>query len=274
MKVFKLIKHPKVKLLAAVEEESHPINSSFEGGSKLEGWTKIEVETLYKRVYSDFPHYVIGQPVVSERIKLMMEKDHILLNKVEFLPLCNEDKDIFMINVTNVLDCVDYPRSDIRRFKDGSWMSFENLVFDKAKIPENTYIFKIKETAAVEVFITDKFKDWVEKNKLKGLDFSVVYDLEKTEGEEQEQRIAYESVLEQIEQNKGEEFSYDEARELIRKGYSMASGAYKMQLDDQGRFWLGDLTKALKYQWIMPVFIPPVLLLLKMHKIEPSIIEE
>ncbi|NUU74349.1 hypothetical protein [Paenibacillus xylanilyticus] len=87
----------------------------------------------------------------------MMEKDHILLNKVEFLPLCNEDKNIFMINVTNVLDCVDYLRSDIRRFKDGSWMSFENLVFDKAKIPENTYIFKIKETAAVEVFITDKF---------------------------------------------------------------------------------------------------------------------
>ncbi|NUU74350.1 hypothetical protein [Paenibacillus xylanilyticus] len=114
----------------------------------------------------------------------------------------------------------------------------------------------------------------MEKNKLKGLDFSVVYDLEKTEGEEQKQRIAYESVLEQIEQNKGEEFSYDEARELISKGYSMASGAYKMQLDDQERFWLGDLTKALMYQWIMPVYIPPVLLLQKWHKIEPFNIEE
>ncbi len=84
---------------------------------------------------------------------------------------------------------------------------------------------------------------------------------------EEGQQSLYDTVLEEIERNKGEEYCYDDARELVDQGKTMASGSWKMQVDDQGRLWLGQLLKDLSYQWIMPTYIPPVLLLRSWHKV-------
>jgi hypothetical protein len=43
-----------------------------------------------------------------------------------------------------------------------------------------------------------------------------------------------------------------------------------MKLDDQGRLWLGELLKGLSYQWMMPTYIPPVLLLESWHEAKSS----
>ena len=74
MRIYRFNHDTKAKLLADVEDDHHPISSDFHGQSKIKGWTTISLETLYKKSYKDFPKYHIGKPVVSKRVKEMMEK--------------------------------------------------------------------------------------------------------------------------------------------------------------------------------------------------------
>jgi hypothetical protein len=76
---------------------------------------------------------------------------------VEILPLFHVDMDLYVINVINVLDCVDWERSDVKWTENNSFAGFNKLVFDFTKIPDNTYMFKIKEWAMVSVFVTEAF---------------------------------------------------------------------------------------------------------------------
>ncbi|WP_145333989.1 imm11 family protein [Paenibacillus xylanexedens] len=270
MKIYRFKHDLKAKVLASVEDDRHPINSDFHGESKINEWTVVNLETLKERRYIDFPDYHIGKPVVSKRVKEKMEEEGILASEVEFLPITNNDTELFLMNVTKILECVDYSRSDIGRFKDGSWARFNKLVFDPSKIPHGTCMFKIKETPGVQVFVTEKFKQWVEEHKFKGLNFSQVYDADFTEEMEAEQQRLYDAALEEIGRNKGQEYSYEEARELVDQGEAMASGPWKMQLNKHGQFVQGELLKDLSYQWMIPAYIPPVLLLKSWHKVKKS----
>lgn len=168
------------------------------------------------------------------------------------------------------MDCVDWNITDVRRYNDGDFAGFNKLMFDFSKIPNDTFMFKIKETATVEVFVTDLFKKVVEQHKFKGLNFSVIYDSEFKQKMEDEEQLLYAQALEVIERNKEEEHSYEDACELVDQGEAMVSGPWKMQLDQKGQFWPGELLKDLSYQWIMPDYIPPVLLLKSWQKVERS----
>ncbi|WP_147614419.1 hypothetical protein [Paenibacillus odorifer] len=103
-------------------------------------------------------------------------------------------------------------------------------------------LFKIKETAIVQFFVTDAFKQLVELHVLKGLDFSEVYDSAFTAEKEEEQERNYQAALDFIERNKGIEVSYDEARFLMEQEKVVASGKWRMQLDENGELWLANLT--------------------------------
>lgn len=260
--------YSKSMVITSDNDENHPITDSFDGEPKLDLWTPIKVRTVSKKSYRDFPVYLSSKPVISARVKEVIEP--FVKDEVEFLPLLHDELDLYMINVTKVLDCVDWKRSDIRTYEDGSLAGFNKLVFDFTKIPAETYIFKFVERASTLVYVTEAFKDLIESHKFKGLDFSVVFDSEFTEEKEQEQKRNYEMALEEIERKKGVEFSYEEARDRVDKGQAVASGKWKMQLDEKGRFWLGELTLDLTYQWIMPFYTPPILLSYLWHEVEKS----
>ncbi|MBN2980382.1 MULTISPECIES: imm11 family protein [Cohnella] len=274
MRIYELRSHYKSVPITSYNDESHPISSRFEGGSKLQSWSPILVETIVEESYNseesynDFPKYITGKPVVSSRVKEVIKL--FVQEEVEFLPLMHEKLDLYMINVTNVLNCVNWERSDVKLTTKGKFAGFNKLVFDFGKIPASTYMFKIKETVRICVYVTEAFKNLIESQNLKGLDFSVVYDSEFTEEKELEQKRNYELALAEIERHKGEEFSYEEALERVDRGQAVASGKWKMQLDEKGRFWLGDLNLELKYSWIMPIYMPPVLLGYRWHEVEKS----
>lgn len=258
-------------MLKGLEREvryGHLVGSDFDGSSKKHEWYPVRLETLYKKTYKDFPDFVGGKPVVSARVKDIIQP--YVKDEVEFLPLLHDELDLYMINVLKVLDCVDWKRSDIQTFDDGSFAGFNKLVFDFNKIPSNTLMFKIKERATIWVFVTEFFKDIIERNKLKGLDFSVEFDSEFTEEKELEQKQNYEAALKELEDYQGPEVSYEEARNLVDQGKTMASGKWRMELDGKGTFWLGQLTLDLSYQWMSPVYIPPILLGQLWHEVEKS----
>ncbi|WP_379135730.1 imm11 family protein [Paenibacillus sp. sgz500958] len=254
--------------LAAVDKKKypgHPLFPRFKGISKIEGWWPIKLETLHRNTHTDFPYFTSGKPLVSEKVKSILEP--YIKDEVEFLPLDHDEINLFLMNVTNILDCVDWERSDAEWFEK-YFMRFKKLRFDFTKIPLNTYIFKIKETAGSTVFVTEAFRKLIENHNLQGLDFSEVYDSEFTEEKELVQKRKYEAMLQGIEKNKGPEFSYEEARERVDQNKAVASGKWRMQLDHTGEFWLGDLTLDLNYQWTQPMYIPPILLGYEWHEVE------
>jgi len=252
------------------ESSGHPMVTKFKGESKCDEWWPIKLDTLEQNTYSDFPHYIIGKPILSEKVKCILEL--YIKDEVELLSLIHAEQSIYMVNVINILDCVDWKRSDVSWFEEEYFLGFNKLVFNFTKIPSNTYIFKIKETAETCVYITESFKELVENNHLQGLDFSVVYDSEFTEEKELEQQQNYEAALLGIENTKGPEFSYEEAEKKVDQNKAVASGKWRMQMDDEGKFWLGNLTLELKYQWVRPVYIPPILLEYQWHEVEKSAI--
>ncbi|MBJ6361121.1 imm11 family protein [Paenibacillus sp. GCM10012307] len=270
MKIYELKSHPKSMNITSDEKEDqdHPISSDFNGESKRSFWSPIKVETIYKKSYNDFPNYRIGKPVVSASVKKIIEP--YIKDEVEFLPLLHDHLELYMVNVTKVLDCVDWKRSDIRTYDDGEFAGFNKLVFDFSKIPEGTYMFKFRERTTTRVYITQALKELIERNKFKGLDFSVVHDSEYTEEKEQEKQRSFEAALSAIENSKGIEYTYDDARDKVESGKAFVSGKWKMQLDDKGRFWIGELMLDLTYQWLMPVYIPPILLGQLWHEAEKS----
>lgn len=110
----------------------------------------------------------------------------------------------------------------------------------------------------------------MELHDLKGLDFSEVYDSAFTAEKEEEQERNYQAALDFIERNKGIEVSYDEARFLMEQEKVVASGKWRMQLDENGELWLANLTPDLIYCWGQPIYIPPVLMLFQWHEVEKS----
>ncbi|KHL92695.1 hypothetical protein QW71_27550 [Paenibacillus sp. IHB B 3415] len=245
---------------------SHSINTDFEGQILAYTWQPVELQTHKEKSFNEFPHFVNGKPVVSERVMQILKP--YTAHEVEFLPLMHNEFDIFMINVTNILDCVDWQKSKAKWFKEKYFLGFDDLVFDFAKVPENTYMFKIKELAATRVYVTESFRTIIEKHQLQGLDFSVVYDSEFTEEMEREQKRKYEAALLTIENNKGMEFTYTEAEQRMNQGKAVESGKWKMQFDEQGEMWLGELMLDLKYKWGKPVYIPPILLGYSWHEVD------
>lgn len=271
MKVYEIRCLEKSMVLTSIDDEfikRHPIESDFDGSSKISLWTPVKIRTLFKKKYKDFPNYLTDKPVVSAKVKEIIEP--YIGNQAEFLPLLHDELELYMMNITNVIDCADWERSKVFWTSKGKFAGFEKIVFDFDKMPEGTYIFKLKQVATSKSFMTEALKNLIEKYKLKGLDFSHEYDSEYTEEKEQEQKRNLEAALQEMGAHKGKEFTYEEAREHVNQGKAMVSGKWKMQLDSKGQFWLGELTLDLKYQWIRPVYIPPVLFGYLWHEVEKT----
>ena len=148
---------------------------SFDGRSHLNKWNPIKVKRMEPEKgldLSDAPGFNI--PVFSR--KAMECLYPLISNNVEILPLDFDEGDYFVINVTTVLDAIDYEKSVYKTFRDGKRiMAFKKYAF----IPEvvkNTSIFKISDEKTRYAFVSDEFKQIVEKNNLTGFKFVLVWD--------------------------------------------------------------------------------------------------
>ncbi|MCJ8012825.1 hypothetical protein MUG84_13895 [Paenibacillus sp. KQZ6P-2] len=271
MKVYRWINNENVMILRYKNDldNDHPIFTSFNGDSVLGSWTPFELITFYKKKYKDIPLYDSGMPVVSRRVRDIIEP--YVANEVEFLPLIHEELELYMINVTNIIDCVDYDRSEVL-LSVGKMAGFTKIVFDFSKIPSETYLFKIREMAETKVFLTQAFKEIIESHKIKDLDFSDDYDSKFTKEMQIQQQQQYEAALTVLENYQGHEFSYEEAISKIDAALAVETGKWRMQRDEKGRLWLGQLKPDLNYLWMRPMYIPPMLLGYRWHEIERSII--
>lgn len=150
---------------------------SFDGRPKADGWKPIKVNRAHpkKMKLSDFPYAftnVFSLKAVNG-LKTLIEDD------VEILPLEFEEIQYFVINVTTVLDVIDYDRSEFETFDNSDRiLAFDKYAFRLCDDLHQHNIFKLIDEPASYTFVNERFKDEVERNGLTGFKFELVWDSE------------------------------------------------------------------------------------------------
>lgn len=93
-------------------------------------------------------------------------KGHTQIFKIK-----NQESLFYVINVTDIIDCLDYDKSEIKRFpSSGRVMRVTKYSFIKSKL-KNAIIFKLPEFVKTTCYVTEEFKKVVEENHIKGFKF-------------------------------------------------------------------------------------------------------
>lgn len=94
-----------------------------------------------------------------------------LKNHSQIFQLKNEDKIFYVINVTDIIDCLDYDKSEIKYFpSSGRIMGVKKYAFHNKKL-KNAIIFKLPEFSKNVSYVTEEFKNVVEENYITGFKF-------------------------------------------------------------------------------------------------------
>jgi hypothetical protein len=219
-------------------------------------WESVYVEEIKPNGKKFDISKLCTNPVFSEKAVLMLK--NMLNDKVEVLPYSNKKEHYYAINVINMIDCVDLEKSEvIWDYEYNIVKEIKRFVFIEEKV-RNQVIFKIPQYKGTRVFVTDTFRDKVIETNLTGFKFYEVWDSEEIE----EDLIDPEKI-----EFEGPAYSYAEARSLWEQGKTVASGKWAIQQQDD-MMYLGELGRKGTYSWMVPYYIPPVLLDLQWHVID------
>jgi hypothetical protein len=234
-------------------------------GNPIEDWKAVDVQTYRDGKYTDAPQLISGIPILSKRAIECLST--IMKGSVEILPLSHPEYDLYAVNVLNVIDAIDYKNAEEKRLSSGHFVGFNKYAFHFERV-QNQHIFKIPETVKLDVFVSDEFRDTVLRHNLVGFRFIEVWDSEVTTTDREEKLQYYQQMLNQIEQAKGEEFSFSDALTKLEDGKAVASGKWRMQHNNNNELLVGELIEDCTYQWLKMVYYPPIFLQLKWHVVE------
>lgn len=151
----------------------------FDGRKLKREWSPLKVEFFKsKKKISDSPFLYISFLVINK--ESIMTLNNYFLDFVELLPLSyqNSVDNYFVVNVINIVDCLDHENSIFSRYDDGRIMLCDKYAFVKEKLIKN-HIFKIPEFPRAHIFVSDDFKSAVEDSELTGFIFKEVWNSEK-----------------------------------------------------------------------------------------------
>lgn len=142
-------------------------------GTPITNWQPFRVEYEDDSLpRGDFPSIMLPHiPVFSGRAA--EELAAVLSNSGQVLPLKCDDAKYFAFNVTLLLDALNVNTSEIVRFPSGRIMNVKSYVLEE-KYLGSAPIFKLPETALMDVFVNDEFLRLVQKANLRGFSFTPV----------------------------------------------------------------------------------------------------
>lgn len=160
------------------EKEWHRFQEyKFDGRTLKEIWKPFKVKEIEEMKTGDLPCLSGSLPVFSKKaVKCLSD---FFKDNGEILPILYDKGEYYIINITNIKDCVDYNKSDVKRFKSsGKVMRFIKYTFIPERVMDE-HIFKIDGYSHGCVFVSDKFKNAVESSGLQGFLFEEVWNSEK-----------------------------------------------------------------------------------------------
>ncbi len=244
----------------------------FDGTVIGDKWGNVQFETEHSGKTTDCTGRGSNFPIFSELAVQTLAP--YLDSNAEVLPLQHPTESFYAINVIRLIDGLDYENSTLEYDKNRPNMVRRVLrfVFNLDVIQEYP-IFKIPQYKRLSVFVTDTFKEAVEANGLKGFTFELLWDSEASGDEEEELERRYQERLAAVERDKGEEFSFQEAERRMEAGEGLASGQWRLQKAGDGTARLGRLQADGSYNWIQPIFYPPIFFDLKWHVVDALLVD-
>ncbi|WP_322923219.1 imm11 family protein [Paenibacillus campi] len=267
MRIWELQNSVKNVGVALVDLVDLDVLDQLDGRRMGDDWKRIPVTIEGgKRKKRDFVNCLPIAPVVNHKTKSKLEP--FLGNQVEFLPLeyhsldTKDDTTFYVCNVIRIVDCVDEEKSIREYSKSGTFTRYKKIVFNEfiLDMEKELKIFKIADISNLACFVTDQFKEFLESHRISGPDFELIWDSE-VDYEHTEQK--YDEAVRKINEDPQLVLSWAEAIELLKQGKCAVSDHWKIKYDANQNFLLGKLTPDLSYEFMQPLYIPPILLDLK-----------
>ena len=166
-------------VLIPLLDDSYDLFEKFDGKTAFKDEWKPPVmevfvekdENISNKDVGDFPGFLNHVPIFSEYAKDSIGKE--LERYGEFLALDCKQGRFYFFNVLNTPNVLDYEKSKLEHYKDGDIKNITSYVFKQPVASE--LIFKIPELPFMNVFVTGRFKDLVEKYSLKGILYNRIW---------------------------------------------------------------------------------------------------
>lgn len=138
-----------------------------------------EKKFVFTKVTSEELKYIGDIALINSAALLFSKKaKEIYSESGEFFRFTNlDDFELFMPQIVDVLD---YEKSEFKYFRDGRIMRIKNFFF-KESLVKDVEAFKIKGFLSYPTFLTEKFVEKYKANNLTGIEFYCVYDSENPE---------------------------------------------------------------------------------------------
>jgi hypothetical protein len=144
----------------------------FNGKSLQEKWIIPKINFTKKKL-ADFLMFDTGAYLVNERTGDILLKH--MKNEIELLPVEAGKFKYCLMNVINVVPCLDEKNSFIKRFNDGRIKEIEKYVFDTTKL-KDVFLFKLPQIPESMMLCTNKFAEIVKNGEMLGLDIVEIFD--------------------------------------------------------------------------------------------------
>jgi hypothetical protein len=161
-------------LVRSVQELGFEFPHSFDGRSKINSWVPFEVERLHENELGNAPGFLPHIPIFDK--KAVEAVKDLIAGSAEVLPLICREGEFYAINITQVLNCIDYEKADFETFSDGKRIMMFNKYAFIENIVKGKHIFKIIDAPRSRPFVSDEFRQRVIMNDLKGFDFELAWD--------------------------------------------------------------------------------------------------
>jgi hypothetical protein len=146
------------------------------GTSMKDTWEPIELMTVEPGEDGDMISYGKNSiyPIFTEKsLQVLID---LIQESVEILPLQHEQYQCYLINIINVLDCLNEQNSYLNKW--GVIMKYDLI----EEVVRNQHIFFVNKKStgkpSLVPIISDVFKQRVEDNGLRGFRFTCIWDIE------------------------------------------------------------------------------------------------
>jgi hypothetical protein len=165
-------------------EFCHPVDDNFRlivdlcnGAAHAQTWKPLSMELIRndegkRLVESDSPW--LGSYTLLLRPKAIAALHEMLLQYGELLPMHCAGAEIWLYNVTNVIDALDEAASTIDRFPDGRIILVKRPVLRK-EVVGNDDIFKVSRRRADSICFSQRFVDLWRSAGLTGIEFDQIW---------------------------------------------------------------------------------------------------
>lgn len=139
-------------------------------------WEPVQMVTKRKGTKSDCAKFIFGEAVFNKKAVDLLRP--LIEEQAEFLPLLHEEHELFYVNVTSRQDFVDMSNPVQQKISIGFFSEYVHILPNK--IDTSIHIFRMPQHKS-RIYVSDTFKSEVEKNKLKGFEFVLIWDTENLE---------------------------------------------------------------------------------------------